>query len=369
VQPDLNTAWHEPMVREAEQNGNAFAAIWHLDRLIAARPEDWSLYARRAGAWSRSDQFDKAAADVVQAERLGSRDRVLDFQAHYVLDCTKAGRWTEALWHLDRLIAARPDDWSLHEDRAAVCGKLGREADRQAELARVFELGADEGVVLPRAEELGRAGRWTEAAALLARCGRAGPLSQQLAQAWGIACLSAGDRAGYRGACKAFMDRLGPDPTVIWNALSAASLCALGAEGLDDYRLPTRWIESRLTGGPALRPELKHYFSNILGGVLLRAGRIHEAIARLNAGIAAAKESKDDQEYRADQAYLALAHLKKGDRSEARRWLERLRATPPDPRAAGFWDLAEVAVVQNEVEGLLFGAAFPADAFQGPEPR
>ena len=36
MQPDVDPAWHEPMVREAEQSGNAFAAIWHLDRLIAA---------------------------------------------------------------------------------------------------------------------------------------------------------------------------------------------------------------------------------------------------------------------------------------------------------------------------------------------
>ena len=180
------------MIREAEQNGNAFAAIWHLDRLIAARPDDWFLYARRARAWSSSDKFDKAAADYQQAERLGSREQVLDFQAHCVIDCTKAERWAEALWYLDRLIAARPDDGTLHEERAAVYGKLGREADRQAELARVFELGADEGLVIPRAEELGRAGRWAEAAGLLARCGRTGPLSQELAQAWAIACLEGG---------------------------------------------------------------------------------------------------------------------------------------------------------------------------------
>ncbi len=189
VRPDDDPAWHEPMILEAEQNGNAFAAIWHLDRLIAARPDDWFLYARRARAWASSDKFDKAAADYQQAERLGSREQVLDFQTHCVIDCTKAGRWAEALWYLDRLIAARPDEGSLHEDRAAVYGKLGRQADRQAELARVFELGADEGLVIPRAEELGRAGRWTEAAGLLARCGRTGPLSRELAQAWGIACL------------------------------------------------------------------------------------------------------------------------------------------------------------------------------------
>ena len=174
VRPDDDPAWHEPMVREAEQNGNAFAAIWHLDRLIAARPDDWFLMRAGPARGPRSDQFDKAAADYQQAERLGSREQVLDFQAHCVLDCTEAGRWAEALWYLDRLIAARPDDGSLHEDRAAVYGKLGREADRQAELARVFELGADEGLVIPRAEELGRAGRWAEAAALLARA--AGPV-------------------------------------------------------------------------------------------------------------------------------------------------------------------------------------------------
>ena len=154
VQLDDGPAWHEPMIREAEQNGNAFAAIWHLDRLIAARPDDWFLVARRARAWSRSDKFDKAAADYQQAERLGSREQVLDFQAHCASECTTAGRWAEALWYLDRLIAARPDDGSLHEEHAEVYGKLGREADRQAELTRVFELGADQGLVIPRAEEL-----------------------------------------------------------------------------------------------------------------------------------------------------------------------------------------------------------------------
>ncbi len=107
------------MVREAEQNGNAFAAIWHLDRLIATHPEDWSLYARRARARSLSDQFDKAAADYEQAEKLSSRDQVLDFQAHYALDCTRVRRWAEALWYLDRLRASPTDSsatfWDLQE--------------------------------------------------------------------------------------------------------------------------------------------------------------------------------------------------------------------------------------------------------------
>ena len=103
--------------------------------------------------------------------------------------------------------------------------------DRQAELARVFELGADQGLVIPRAEELGRAGRWAEAAGLLARCGRTGPISQVLAQAWGIACLKAGDRAGYREACAAVHGSPGTDPTVVWNALTRGVALRHGERG------------------------------------------------------------------------------------------------------------------------------------------
>jgi hypothetical protein len=260
VQLDDGPAWHEPMIREAEQNGNAFAAIWHLDRLIAARPDDWILYARRARAWSRSDQFDKAAADYRQAERLGSREQILDFQAHCASGCTTAERWAEALWYFDRLIAARPDDWTLHEERASVYGKLGREADRQAELARVFKLGGDQGVVIPRAEELGRAGRWAEAAGLLARCGRIGPFIRELAQAWGIACLKAGDRAGYREACAAVLARQWPDKIVAWDATLAGSLLALGVQGLDDYRVPIAWFERRQADVPVPPPIYHPYY-------------------------------------------------------------------------------------------------------------
>jgi serine/threonine protein kinase/WD40 repeat protein/tetratricopeptide (TPR) repeat protein len=348
ARPDTDPAWHAPMVREAEQNGNAFAAIWHLDRLIAARPDDWFLYARRGRAWSLSDQLDKAEVDFQKAQRLSSPDQLLDFQTHCVLDCTKAERWAAALWYLDRLIAARPKDVSLHLNRAAVYGKLGREADRQSELARVYELGADEGVVIPRAEELGRAGRWSEAASLLASCGRRGPLSQQLAQAWAIACLQAKDYAGYREACAADLAWQGSDPTVVWNALSAASVFALGPKGLDDYRVPIAWMESRLSAVPPPRPLIKHYFSTALGGLLLRAGRPDEAILRINEGIAAAK----DVQLPTDWTYLALAHARKGNSVEARQMLERVRDWRPDSSTT-FWDLQEVTLLRSEAEALL----------------
>src|SRR4051794_28908151 len=121
-------------------------------------------------------------------------------------------------------------------------------------MARVFELGADEGLVIPRAEELGRAGRWCEAVNLLARCGSQGTISRKLAQAWGVACLKAGNRAGYREACAVYMDGLGPDPTVVWNAPSGASVLALGPGALDVFRARVDWFEDRLSATPAPSP-------------------------------------------------------------------------------------------------------------------
>ncbi len=361
---DDGPAWHEPMIREAEQNGNAFAAIWHLDRLIAARPEDWLLFARRARARSLSDKFQQADADYREAERLGSREQVLDFQTHAVIDCTKAERWDEALWYLDRLIAARPDDATLHEERAAVYGKLGREADRKAEIARVFELGADEGLVLPHAEELGRAGRWSEAVDLLARCGRKGAVSRELSQAWSVACLKAGGRADYREASAAILNTHGPNPTVVWNSLSVATALNLGPGALDDYRVPIAWFEKRLDATPTLPPLYRHLFANALGGLLLRAGRIDDAITRLNEGMNATQE----QEIPTDWAFLAIAHARKGDLAEARRWLQRITAITTD--ASGpFWDLQELDILRREAETLILDAMFPKDPFQALVPN
>ena len=89
-----------------------------------------------------------------------------------------------------------------------------------------------------------------------------------------------------------------------------------------------------------------------------------DAIVRVNAGIAAAKEV----EIPTDWAYLALAHAKKGNFAEARRWLDHLRTSRPDSSAT-FWDLQELALLRSEAESLLFDAEFPNDPFQGRGPK
>jgi len=89
------------------------------------------------------------------------------------------------------------------------------------------------------------------------------------------------------------------------------------AKGLDDYRAwqirSDGWKSALLSAVPAPSPLVRHYFSNALGGILLRAGRLDEAIVRINEGIAAAK----DVEIPNDWTYLALAHARSGNLAEA----------------------------------------------------
>jgi tetratricopeptide (TPR) repeat protein len=141
-------------------------------------------------------------------------------------------------------------------------------------------------------------------------------------------------------------------------------MLALAPGAIEDYRVPIAWFEKRLSATPEPRPLYRHLLSNALGGLLLRTGRLDDAISRVNEGIAAAKEI----ELPNDWAYLAIAHARKGSLVEARQMLDRLRASHPDSTAS-FWDRQELALLESEAESLLFDAVFPRDPFQTAQPK
>lgn len=118
-------AWHEARARDAEQAGDAFAAMWHLDRLIAMAPDDWFLFARRARLHADAGRFDRAAAELDEARRFGRRDDVLAWETQCAARCRTLRRWQTAMWYLERLIAAQPDDGGFRWDRLQVAEAMG----------------------------------------------------------------------------------------------------------------------------------------------------------------------------------------------------------------------------------------------------
>ena len=246
-------------------------------------------------------------------------------------------------------------------------GKLGREADRQAELARVFELGADAGTGHP--PRRGARPRWPLARgrgpAGTLRPGRsaqpgAGPgLGHRLSEGGRPRRLPRGQRGG-PGPRLAGPDRcLGRHPRRVasWpSAPGASTITASRSPGSRDG-----WLDVPVPP-PIYRP---YYFPNALAGCSSAPAGSTRRSLRLNEGTAAAKEAKF-QDYPTDWAYLALAHARKGNLAEARRWLDRLRTLRP-ASSMSFWDLQQLALLRSEAESVLFDAEFPSDPFAGPQ--
>jgi hypothetical protein len=66
--PDDPAAWHEARAAEAEEDGNAAAALLHLDRLSKLQPGAWAYHARRGRALCEAGALAQAADAYAQAE-------------------------------------------------------------------------------------------------------------------------------------------------------------------------------------------------------------------------------------------------------------------------------------------------------------
>jgi WD40 repeat protein/serine/threonine protein kinase len=102
------------------------AARWHLDRQIRVNPKDWLALLLRSRISVEQNQLLQAAADTDLAIRTGPVETILPWLRMYSGEAELKEQWAEALWYLDRLVAARPDDWSTHVDRARIFAKLSK---------------------------------------------------------------------------------------------------------------------------------------------------------------------------------------------------------------------------------------------------
>ena len=250
----------------------------------------------------------------------------MDWYRQQVVNCEASERWSTALWYLERLLAARPKDWTVYADRAAVYGQLKQTQQRETDERRAVEYGADGAFLASVANEGAAEGRWDEACHLYSQAERQGPLPLP---AWMDAAwiyLRAGDQAGYRQLCKAVQGQQASLPPSAGFVHRFARLCILGPDALDDYRQPLTRVKDVLSQLPPLaRPDLpypfndRHLFLQDYGALLYRAGRYGEALDRLNEGIAADESGSVPM----DRVFLALVHHRLGHAAEAQQWLEQ----------------------------------------------
>ena len=168
-----------------------------------------------------------------------------------------------------------------------------------------------------------------------------------------LSLLETGDLPGYRSVAGKLVSQYSKtsDP----NSLNGAAwYCTYASDAVADLAVPVQMAEKALAGYP---PELKRLAVNTLGAALCRAGRIDEAIARPDESVKASGGVGIPQ----DWAFLAMAHNKKGNGDEARRWLEKLRSYKPDEKAGFSTDVCRVPDVPPGGRG-----AAPGDSSRAP---
>jgi tetratricopeptide (TPR) repeat protein len=345
---------HDARARDAEQDNDMFAARWHLDRLIAldsAGPNGgWLAYARRARIWSSQHAFDKADADYADARRRGAPDQLLGWYRDRIMDCLTSKNVLTARWYLDRAIALAPDDWQLYADRAHALDQLGKPGEREADLARAAERGAESWFLVSLADEYARRGLWEKSSTTYALAFDRGRCISTIWRQAALALLKRSDRAGYRKFCERMVQNEGA-PKSANDANNLAWICALGPNALDDYKTPVALAEKVVK---LASPNGKHGALNTLGAILLRAGRAKEAIERLDEGIKANK----GEGHQLDWLFLAMAHHRVGATAQARRCLDRVNACPP--QSALSWDCLEIELLHKEVRAMFEEKAAPA---------
>jgi Flp pilus assembly protein TadD/sugar lactone lactonase YvrE len=299
------------------------------DATVAISGRDWD---RR-----RQDLETRAGPPIPRKRDTGSTRAWYQQQA---ASSEEAGQWFAARWHLDRLIAATPEDGSLYARRGRALAELGRWADADADFARATERGAN--VI-----------SWFYHALLR---------------------LHLGDIDGYRTACAQMLERFersqdhGP---LRWLVITGD----LAPEAVAD---PGRLVRAA-EHATALSPK-DHWNDEFLGRALYRAGRYEEAVERLTRF--AAPEGGTELPY--VWLFLAMAHHGLRHSGEARTWLGKAETVIDQELAmpsggdtggsASRWSRRiELSLLRREAKTLIeqgWVLYLPANVFRdGPPPK
>ena len=254
--PRPDADWHDAAAADAEQDGDAIGAKWHLDRLAALRPDDWTIPARCGRVLASAGRRDEADAAYAAARRLAPSPQVLaDWLRSSAADDEAAGRRAAGLWNLDRAVKLTPEDWTLYAQRAGLSDPVHAVADLDEAIRR----GAEPTIIVRAAVRAGESGDWKRAAALFNSVARDSKVPTQVRYIQAMACLKAGEAAYYKAACAGIAKQLPPVGPKLSpaEANNAAMAFALGPNASDDWTKPLAWIDHAWPGWRGSRRRIR----------------------------------------------------------------------------------------------------------------
>jgi WD40 repeat protein/tetratricopeptide (TPR) repeat protein len=345
--------WHVRVAMNCLTNGQWFAAAWHLDRVLAAEPDNWTAHLLRGRANFHLGRRDEAARDYAAAFRCGPADRVLAEGRRQAEDsemkttgalgdkAALAKRLSVAVWHYDQLIAARPDDWKLRHRRGLAHGQMDHREQAESDYAAVAPLATDADCFIEWGDYHIACGEWEKAATDYRKATQLGTDNLNVWENHALLCLYASDVKGYRQACATLLG-MRKDSWYAGATVRVAKICVLGPDALSD-----NWTPIHLTALAAGNTRVYPYVVAFRAPALYRAGRLREAVDALSEHVKelenryAPPPAGTPAPVHVEWVYLAMAQQRLGNVDEARKWRDRaadgldrlLKARRPDGSA------------------------------------
>ena len=318
--------WHSRMGAESGLRDNHPAALWHLDRAVAASPEDWYVHALRSETLSRLGRPDEAEAEGDRARSLAGPRLAATWEAHRGFNASAEGRWADAVAAFDRVLnAGESTELALIRDargwaKAGLQDWAGASADLAGGAWRRYSMTFD-------------------------------------IQRVGVIAMAAGDhqllREVVKHLLKPWVDGTRKDPE---RAAHLARFVSSVPGMVDDPGLIVRLAEpaARISGSP---DDLDHRIG--LGMALYRWGRFEESIARLSEVYQGSRIDEDNTA----RCFLAMAARRVGRIREARHWLELAER---DPMPSDVYSHLIQAILVREAKIVVLDSGFPAEPFLPP---
>ena len=223
--------------------------------------DDWLLHARRARTFSAAGRFREADAEYARAARLAQPDDLTAWYWRRAFDAMNQDQDQTALWYLDRVAVARPDDWRVFARRADVEERLGQggrgrrgSAASPGSASRIGLLSTIWPMIGP-SSATGRAALelYEVAAAQPSRAsGCMGLTNRRPSRIMPLACLRNGDRERYHRLCERLV-AIRPQPCrgrSCGRPTRWPGTCALAPAALDSPTGLFTWRSARLEGVP-----------------------------------------------------------------------------------------------------------------------
>jgi tetratricopeptide (TPR) repeat protein len=350
ARPANLSRWYNARAHESEVDG--IGCRWELDRLIELEgpltPRNWLNRARRAHLDAREKHqanFAAAAAEYKCIEAI-AREPLQAWYQQCASEARYAGDWSLAQWYLDRLITARPGDWHLYEQRAAV--RFAQGPDRKKDARASKQIALDN----------------SRSKFSLATCERHALLSLWLREKNEYLAVRA-------RALKQYQAKWSQQP-VTMDAAPLAWLCTLCPGAVtepDGEGSLDRWTKNREEWLPKLEGRLskrlqtdesaRQFYADTSyrvlyarAAVLYRAGKYEEALSRLKKLVTLERVERVWH-----FPLLALVYTRLNNTTEARIWLKKtanwLKNHPPGKSA--WFDRLTVQLLHEEVKNVLDG--------------